>query len=513
VELAIVRGAGKLMLTKLLIRSVAAGLFLLGTALHATSYYVDSQKGNDANPGTSTSKPWQTLTKVNTSSFKPGDRVCFRAGGVWEGQLVPPSSGSAGHAIIIDRYGNGPLPKLNGDGMVDDVIYLHNVNEIEVHHLEITNKADTEALRRGVDIYLDNFGTARHIVLADLFVHDIRGTNTRKDNGGIIFRTMGNRIPSRFDDLLIERNIVWRVDRSAIAAESYHARRTRWFPSLHVVIRDNYVEDIGGDGIVPWATDRAIIEHNIARYCNRRAGSFNAGIWPWSADNSIFQLNEAAFTQTTKDGEGFDSDYNSRNTLFQYNFSHDNTGGFMLICTPVKRDPVNNVGNTGTIIRENVSRNDHNRIFNLSGADDVRVEKNAVYVSPGDDVQMLLISSWEGWSKNALFEANKFYIQGHAAYGHEVHRDEDGKYEMGEGWGPAQQIRFVGNDYFGSNATAPEDSQGHIDRSVTASAWQDDEPAFDPSSPDHFAQYLRSHRKWLIAMLERSLGTKIHLEE
>src|ERR1035441_3565532 len=71
---------------------------------------------------------------------------------------------------------------------------------------------------------------------------------------------------------------------------------------------------LGGDGIVPWATDRALIEHNIALYCNHRAGSFNAGIWPWSTDNSIFQLNEAAFTQTTKDGEGFDSDYNSRNT-------------------------------------------------------------------------------------------------------------------------------------------------------------------------------------------------------
>jgi hypothetical protein len=501
------------MLARMLIRNSAMSFFLWGTMLHAMSYYVDSQSGNDANSGTSTSRPWQTLNKVNTSSFRPGDKILFRAGGVWEGQLAPRSPGSVGHPIVIDKYGSGPLPKLNGNGKVDDVVYLHNVSEIEVRHLEVTNKADTPALRRGVDIYLDNFGTAKHVVLADLFIHDVRGTNARKDNGGIIFRTMGERVPSRFDGLLIERNIVWRVDRSAIVAESYHARRTHWFPSLHVVIRDNYVEDIGGDGIVPWATDRAIIEHNIARYCNRRAGSFNAGIWPWSADNSIFQLNEAAFTQTTRDGEGFDSDYNSRNTLFQYNYSHDNAGGFMLICTPVKRDSVTNVGNTGTIIRYNVSRNDHNRIFNLSGADDVRVENNVVYVGSGDNVQILLVSMWNGWSKNAVFEANKFYIQGHAEYGHEVHRDEDGKYQVEPGWGGAQQIRFVGNNYFGPNATAPEGDDGHIDPSKNAASWKENEPQFDPSSVDHFEGFLQKHRKWMMAMLRQRLGTEIRLEE
>jgi hypothetical protein len=500
-----------LKMLKIWIRTSAAGVVFLGVALHAATYYVDSQAGNDANSGTSRSKPWKTLDKVNANSFKPGDKILFRAGDVWEGQLAPSSSGSEGHPIIIDRYGSGPLPKLNGDGKVGDVIYLHNVDEIEVWHLEVTNKADALAARRGVDIYLDNFGTAKHIVIADLYVHDIQGTNARKDNGGIIFRTMGNRIPSRFDELLIERNIVWRVDRSGIAAESYHARRTHWFPSLHVVIRDNYVDDIGGDGIVPWATDGAIVEHNIALYCNRRAGSFNAGIWPWSADNSIFQLNEAAFTQTTKDGEGFDSDYNSRNTLFQYNYSHDNTGGFMLICTPVKRDPVNNVGNTGTIIRDNVSRNDRNRIFNLDGADDVRVEKNAIYVGPGDNVQILLVSMWEGWSKNALFANNKFYIQGHASYGHEVHRDDDGIYQIAPGWGGAQQVRFVDNDYFGPNAAAPDGGEGRIDRSKTAAAWKDEEPQFDPSSPEKFDEFMRKHRKWMIAMLHQRLGTQIHL--
>jgi len=32
--------------------------------------------------------------------------------------------------------------------------------------------------------------------------------------------------------------------------------------------------------------------------------------------------------QRATDGEGFDSDWNSRNTVIQYNYSHDNDGAF-----------------------------------------------------------------------------------------------------------------------------------------------------------------------------------------
>ena len=77
--------------------------------------------------------------------------------------------------------------------------------------------------------------------------------------------------------MTIERNVIWKVDRSAIAGQSWHWQRNRWFPSLHVVIRENYAEDIGGDGIVPWATDGVLVEWNVVRDCNRRAATCNAG--------------------------------------------------------------------------------------------------------------------------------------------------------------------------------------------------------------------------------------------
>ena len=473
-------------------------------ACQAATYYVDFAKGADANSGTEERAPWKTLEKVNASQFHPGDRILLKSGSSWQGQLSPTSSGGDGAPVVIDQYGKGPRPRIDGAGQVQEAVRLYNVQWIEVRNLEVTNQGATAGNRRGVHIFLDNFGTAKHIVLAGMYVHDVNGANDKKDNGGIIFRTNGNKTPSRFDGLLIERNIVWKVDRSAIAAQSYHSSRRRWFPSLNVVIRDNFVDDIGGDGIVPWATDGVLVEHNIARDCNRRANSFNAGIWPWSTDNSLFQLNEASFTRTTRDGEGFDSDYNSQNTLFQYNFSHDNEGGFMLICTPGRRNQQDNIGNVGTVIRYNISRNDRSRIFHLSGGDHTTVEHNAIYIGPGLDVPILLTSDWQGWASDAVFRENTFDAEGVARYGHGLKHD-DGTYTLEPGWGDAKGIVFEGNRYIGRHVDRPEDAKGG-ERGGPAPKLYWNAPRFDPSKPDEFDGFLKKHREWMMRLFARQFG-------
>ncbi|PYT29000.1 MAG: xylose ABC transporter [Acidobacteria bacterium] len=485
--------------------------FLSAVMLHAATYYVDSATGSDANSGTILSAPWRTLAKVNATEFQPGDQILFKSGAIWQGQLVPKSSGAGGSPIVVDRYGSGPKPLIDGAGQVEDAVKLYNVQHIEVRNLEITNHGTEGTVRRGADIFLDNFGTAKHIVVSGLYVHDVNGTNQKKDTGGIIFRTNGNKTPSRFDGLQIERNVVWNVDRSAIAAQSYHWPRTHWFPSLNVVIRDNFVDDIGGDGIVPWATDSVLVEHNIALNCNRRAQDYNAGIWPWSADNSLFQLNEAAFTRTTLDGEGFDSDFNSRGTVFQYNYSHDNEGGFMLICTPGQRDPKQNLGNIGTIVRYNISRNDRARIFHLSAAERTQVYGNAIYVGADIDVQMLIVTNWDGWAEGALFRDNTFFVKGTARYGHETSRNKEGTYQLAPGWGPAKGIVFEGNRYIGRQLDRPGDTKGIVEPTADDPKLDWNLSQFDPAHPEDFDAFIAIHRKWIMRLFERQFGKPLKL--
>lgn len=80
----------------------------------ATTYYVSSSQGSDANAGTSSAAPWATIAHVNAQTFNPGDSVLFRRGDVWNESLVVPSSGTAGNPIAFDAYGTGPAPNLTG---------------------------------------------------------------------------------------------------------------------------------------------------------------------------------------------------------------------------------------------------------------------------------------------------------------------------------------------------------------------------------------------------------------
>jgi hypothetical protein len=89
-------------------------LLLPGSLIAQTSYYVSSSVGNDSNSGTTTGQPWKSLEKVN--SFKPsaGDKILFKRGDEWVGNLKPPVSGSSGKPITYGAYGTGDKPKIYG---------------------------------------------------------------------------------------------------------------------------------------------------------------------------------------------------------------------------------------------------------------------------------------------------------------------------------------------------------------------------------------------------------------
>jgi hypothetical protein len=83
-----------------------------------TIYYVDSADGSDFNNGTSSATPWQTIAKVNTSTFNPGDSILFKAGDTWREQLTAPSSGSPGNPITFGAYGTGNKPLFLGSTQI-----------------------------------------------------------------------------------------------------------------------------------------------------------------------------------------------------------------------------------------------------------------------------------------------------------------------------------------------------------------------------------------------------------
>ncbi|HTS37814.1 MAG TPA: hypothetical protein VMH04_19220 [Candidatus Solibacter sp.] len=98
---------------------------LLGGLASATTYYVSSSSGNDANSGTSTANAWRTVAKVNGQTFGAGDSILFKRGDVWNESLVPPSSGVSGNPITFDAYGVGAAPNLTGYYSVPGSAWIH----------------------------------------------------------------------------------------------------------------------------------------------------------------------------------------------------------------------------------------------------------------------------------------------------------------------------------------------------------------------------------------------------
>jgi len=415
-------------------------------------YYVDSRAGDDSKAGTSPAAAWKTLERVNAKTFLPGERILLKSSSIWNGQLWPKGSGMEGRPIRVGMYGGGVKPVINGDGLFEDAVLLKNQEYWEIENLEITNNAPQRAERRAVHVALENYGEAHHIYIRSLTIHDVNGVDDVKPNGGINYTSVGDKKPSRFVDLQIESNEIYRVDRSGIFGWSDAWVRSKWYPSLGVVVRGNHLHDIGGDGIVLVATDSAVVERNVVGRANQRSEGYNVAIWSWSADNTLIQYNEAYDTKGQRDGEGFDSDWNSRNTIIQYNYSHDNDGGFLLICNEGGRDATESAGNTGTIIRYNISQNDRTRGINIAGpVKDTAIYNNTIYVGPEHAVSLLLFSDWQGWSKDTYVYNNVFYVAGKGQFSYAISRAADGAYLTALGFGQSELNSFDSNMYFGVN--------------------------------------------------------------
>jgi len=264
-----------------------------------------------------------------------------------------------------------------------------------------------------------------------LDIHDVNGSLVKEQGGGsgILIVNRGDSVVSTFDSLTIENCRIQRCERNGIIWNGY-SNRQHWHPSTHAMIRKNLIEEVPGDGIVPIGCDGAVIEYNLMRNTPRKLpqGQAAAGIWPWSCDNTIVQFNEVSDHKSPWDAQGFDSDWNCLNTSIQYNFSHDNEGGFLLVCNFGKSTGMGNVGNVGTTVLNNISINDGLRpekteregffspTLHIAGPVLHTQVRNNIFHAPGKptpviDRTLIHSNSWEGYADSTTFSGNVFFTE------------------------------------------------------------------------------------------------------
>lgn len=434
-----------------------------------TTYYVDSENGNADENATGTSKDdaFKTLKQVNAVNLQPGDQVRFKRGSVFNGEALhftKEDSGSADASVVISTYGDesAARPQINTNGQgrwnlnygnpldnqnhkwkgeVSSCILIEDTEYIEINGLELTNNRATDKVpetdsngnvrdyndayamdRTGVAGVAKDNGTVDHIVLNDLYIHDVTGNvyNKHMTNGGIYFimekptneATTG---VARYNDVKIKNCYLDTVNRWGIAV-GYTYQWGRFtnaslsdevmstYGASKVVIENNYLNNVGGDAITTMYCDNPLIQYNVsenaAKQINKTdysqqqpsldangnetgkqdvgAGRVAAGIWPWKCKNAIFQYNECFATLNASSGNGdgqpWDADYGD-GTNYQYNYSHGNTASTIMFCG------LQSINNT---FRYNISQNEDMGPLDPAGnTGNCQVYNNTFYIKAG----------------------------------------------------------------------------------------------------------------------------------
>jgi hypothetical protein len=333
-----------------------------------TTWYVDCAGGNDTNTGTSTAQPWKTLDRANTNVFHAGDRILLKRGTQCTGTLAPQGSGTASQPVNAGAYGQGAKPKIAAKGALAAVL-LRDVQGWEVRDLDLSNTGaapQATDVRFGVYVVLTDFGTGHHYVVQNVDVHDVNGCDCQNPHqlvpsGGIGFKAAGSTVPTTFDDVSVDHDTITNVDRQGIVTSSdwekraeYPAGRgTSFAPITGLEVHDNVVKNVGGDGIAVFNSKNALVEANVLRDFAQRSTQYSGGMYAYNSDGTVFRSNDASSVAGPLPAQPYYFETANNGTVFEYNYSQNNSGGAVGMCNDVGVPAKNNV------FRYNISQNDN----------------------------------------------------------------------------------------------------------------------------------------------------------
>lgn len=326
-------------------------------------YYFDGDAA--VNGDGSYERPFNTLEEIKNLSLIGGNTVCFK--GTFYGSLLLENiDGTEQNRILFTSYGGG-IPVIDGNGISGEntgVLKIVDCNFITVENMEITDSSDAVGDKRGILVVAtggEEIRTYRGIELRSLTVRHIKGT-TDDDNKGMSAlskRTGGIQIwtddgMGRFDGISVVGCRISDVDNVGIATwykpgitskykiSPYDTENFALHAYTNVLISGNRISQTGKNGIFVRNLLGGRIEDNVVSDTCRVCYSGNS-ICTSYVDGTIVQRNEgyrnlARVDESGKieDGCMLDADLQSKDVVFQYNYSHDNAFGLFETCTDVR---------------------------------------------------------------------------------------------------------------------------------------------------------------------------------
>lgn len=249
------------------------------TTVTGNTYYVKNG-GDDNASGLSDAEAWATLSKVQNSSFNPGDEILLKCGSTWDERLEFPSSGDSENDILFSSYGTGAQPKMMRLNIPrKQYVTISNIHmladrDYEALFVIYSNDITIDGVTNDGQKLMDNNRWC--VTQIDHSYNIIVRNSTVKDGGNHIGTTEhggGLGIQVGCHDILVENNLVY--NHAEFGIQTCAADQSEWI--YNITIRGNTVYNEEGyfDGCtginVGWHTYDVIVEDNTVtdtmKYC------------------------------------------------------------------------------------------------------------------------------------------------------------------------------------------------------------------------------------------------------
>ncbi len=305
-----------------------------------TTYYATAGVGG-THVGTA-ADPWSTLANIGSGqTFHSGDVVSLTGNFAASGESL--SLGSADTGITITS--NASSQAMITEPTTSTFISAINIttNNVTVSNLQIfgpgvavsdnnyygiyVQNTSTSAKLTGVTLENDlvsGFGfTGIYVSGGDKGTDSISIVNCNASNNqvtGIQVQANASDGSETNTNLLISGCITSGNTGDALYFNSHNAGAN---------------ENASNGGIFIEGASGATVTNCVAFHnCIDAAGG--VGIWAYQSTNVVFSFDESygnTISGGTQDGDGFDFDHGTTNSIMEYNYAHDNSGAGFLLCT------------------------------------------------------------------------------------------------------------------------------------------------------------------------------------
>ena len=351
------------------------------------AYFFDS----DSTDGDGTKeKPYSSLSKISDISFKPGTKIFLKKNSVFKEKFsLKNLNGEKDNPIIFTSYGDkGDKPKIVGKETLDKgIVYISNCSNILFQNMEIYSEIKEESAAKGILVELSNeesteeAKTYHNITLKNLYIHDIYGFSDKENQGmamkskltgGIhLWSSDGNAkidgfnvLNSKIENVTNVGIATWyKVVGTRVSKVSPYDDDFEKYAHTNVTISNNEISYIGKNAAFLRNIKGGKFDHNVV---HDTAIICNAGnqIVTSYVDDIVIEYNEGYNNKASlradgkvQDGAMLDSDLQTKNVIFQYNYSHNNSFGLYISCDGTSKNDKGASDNV--ILRYNVSINDY----------------------------------------------------------------------------------------------------------------------------------------------------------